>query len=373
MQRFHNSLTSQNESAQPLYILFNQFFLVMKTYPITLLLIILTISSFGQNTAIVSGEIINPKNNEVYLRTTVKGENGRLQALMLDSASLNQNNRFRLQTELDSTSQVTFYDGNEVAQMLLSPGDSIHLTLNTAAFDETIQFYGKGSEKNNAIAALMIFDEMNMIPVRAGLESDPIDSTEIFSQYDQATPAYLDLVKSYQKKLPEFSAYGDQLIEKKEVMGKSLKNLVREKITFRQKMAELIGKEAVDFTGVDLEGNEISLSDFKGKTTVVDFWATWCGPCKAEFPAYKDLEEEYGDEVNFVSVGVYCSEDEWREMALNEGFSHNIFLSKEATSQIADYDVRYIPRYLVLNEDFELIDFEAPRPSSGELESYWLD
>ena len=143
-------------------------------------------------------------------------------------------------------------------------------------------------------------------------------------------------------------------------------------MAFMNNMAKLIGKEAVDFTGVDLEGNEISLSDFKGKITVVDFWATWCGPCKAEFPAYKELEEKYGEEINFVSVGVFCSEDDWREMATDEGFMHNIFLSKEAAQQIAPYEVNSIPRYLVINENFELIDADAPRPSSGELEAYWV-
>ena len=182
----------------------------------------------------------------------------------------------------------------------------------------------------------------------------------------------MKLVKSYQSEIPEFSNYGNQLIAQKERSKGRFKNFVRREMAFKKNMAKLIGKEAVDFTGVDLEGNEISLSDFKGKITVVDFWATWCGPCKAEFPAYKELEEKYGEEINFVSVGAFCSEDDWREMATDEGFMHNIFLSKEAAQQIAPYEVNSIPRYLVINENFELIDADAPRPSSGELEAYWV-
>lgn len=344
----------------------------MKNLAFLFITLILSCLVFGQNTVVVTGKITDPNSDSVYLRGTSPGENGRPVMLELDSAAVDQENRFRLVAELDSTTQVTFYDGLEVAQMLLSPGDSIHLTLNTAAFDETIQFYGKGSEKNNAIAALMIFDEKNMIGVNSGLSSENIDTNVVFSQHEEATEAYVKLVKSYQSEIPEFSNYGNQLIAQKERSKGRFKNFVRREMAFKKNMAKLIGKEAVDFTGVDLEGNEISLSDFKGKTTVVDFWATWCGPCKAEFPAYKDLEKKYGEEINFVSVGAFCSEDDWREMATDEGFMHNIFLSKEAAQQIAPYAVNTIPRYLVINENFELIDADAPRPSSGELEAYWV-
>lgn len=56
---------------------------------------------------------------------------------------------------------------------------------------------------------------------------------------------------------------------------------------------DLINEPAPQFTLVDLEGKNVSLSDFKGKVVIVDFWATWCGPCLASFPGMKEAVEKY--------------------------------------------------------------------------------
>jgi len=131
---------------------------------------------------------------------------------------------------------------------------------------------------------------------------------------------------------------------------------------------ELVGKKLLEITGIDLNGEELALSSFKGKTTVVDFWATWCGPCKAQVPYLKEMEEKYGSEVNFVSIGVFCKEDEWKEMAEEFGFEHNMFVSKENGKYTEQYMVNAIPRYMVIDKDLNVISIDAPRPSSGELE-----
>ena len=62
--------------------------------------------------------------------------------------------------------------------------------------------------------------------------------------------------------------------------------------------SEIISKPAPDFTLEDFDGNKISLMDLKGKTVVVDFWATWCGPCISSFPGMKKAVEKYSDDDN---------------------------------------------------------------------------
>ena len=52
-------------------------------------------------------------------------------------------------------------------------------------------------------------------------------------------------------------------------------------------------KEAPEFTLLDIDGTRTSLSDFKGKVIILDFWATWCPPCKAEIPHFVELYDEY--------------------------------------------------------------------------------
>ena len=52
----------------------------------------------------------------------------------------------------------------------------------------------------------------------------------------------------------------------------------------------------LDFIVQDMNGDDVNLASFKGKVILLNFWATWCGPCKYEIPAFVELQEEYGDE-----------------------------------------------------------------------------
>ncbi|MBP3544577.1 MAG: TlpA family protein disulfide reductase, partial [Lachnospiraceae bacterium] len=67
---------------------------------------------------------------------------------------------------------------------------------------------------------------------------------------------------------------------------------------------------APDFTVIDAEGNEVKLSDMRGKPVVVNFWASWCGPCKMEMPEFEEVYKELGDEVHFMMVNLT---DGWQE------------------------------------------------------------
>jgi thiol-disulfide isomerase/thioredoxin len=63
-----------------------------------------------------------------------------------------------------------------------------------------------------------------------------------------------------------------------------------------------IGSRLPDFSLKDLQGQEISSGDLRGKVVLVDFWATWCQPCKKEMPGYQKLLDRYGPR-GFVVVG----------------------------------------------------------------------
>jgi cytochrome c biogenesis protein CcmG/thiol:disulfide interchange protein DsbE len=54
--------------------------------------------------------------------------------------------------------------------------------------------------------------------------------------------------------------------------------------------------KAPDFSLKDLEGNIVKLSDYEGKVVIIDFWATWCGPCRRGIPDFVELQEEFGEE-----------------------------------------------------------------------------
>ena len=78
---------------------------------------------------------------------------------------------------------------------------------------------------------------------------------------------------------------------------------------------EAQGSEAPDFTVYDLEGNAHKLSDFRGKPVLLNFWASWCGPCQMEMPDFQKFYESHGDKVNFVIVNLTDGQQETVESA----------------------------------------------------------
>jgi len=74
-----------------------------------------------------------------------------------------------------------------------------------------------------------------------------------------------------------------------------------------------IGKAAPDFALKDRDGATVHLSDYKGKVVMLDFWATWCGPCKIEIPWFMEFEQQYKDK-GFAVLGVSMDEGGWDDV-----------------------------------------------------------
>ena len=82
---------------------------------------------------------------------------------------------------------------------------------------------------------------------------------------------------------------------------------------------------APDFTMLDMEGGEVTLASFFGKPIILNFWASWCGPCKSEMPEIQEFYEKYGEDVHFVLVSVDESLDTAREFIEVEGYSFPVY------------------------------------------------
>jgi len=118
-----------------------------------------------------------------------------------------------------------------------------------------------------------------------------------------------------------------------------------------------VGGTAPDFTMETPDGEPISLYGVKGKVKILDFWASWCGPCRAENPNVKRIYEKYHDKgLEILSVSLDTDKDKWIEAIKADGMSwkHASELGKANTARDI-YNVHGIPFMLILDENNRII------------------
>lgn len=129
---------------------------------------------------------------------------------------------------------------------------------------------------------------------------------------------------------------------------------------------------APDFTVIDGEGNEVSLSDFVGKPVIVNFWATWCGPCKVEMPYFDTAWQEYGDEIEFMMVnltdGFQDTVDGVKEFIEDAGYTFPVYYDTEYSGAQA-YGVYSIPMTIMVDAEGALYYGMIGTISEEKLES----
>ena len=142
------------------------------------------------------------------------------------------------------------------------------------------------------------------------------------------------------------------------------KKTIQEKVAGWESI--LPGKAAPAFSLPDVKGEELALADLAGKYVYIDFWATWCGPCKAEFPHYRKLVADYkGRNVVFMSISVDQDKLAWEKMVEEEAFDW--IQLHDGVNMNDDYLVRYIPTFVLVDTEGKIIDPRAPRPSEEAL------
>ncbi|RFS23351.1 AhpC/TSA family protein [Chitinophaga silvatica] len=132
------------------------------------------------------------------------------------------------------------------------------------------------------------------------------------------------------------------------------------------------GKPALSFSGEDVNGKKVSLADFKGKVVVVDVWATWCGPCKAELPYLMKLEEEmHGKDVVFLgsSVDEVKDKQKWLDFVKEKEMKGVQIFTKGYSELTKLYNIQGIPQFMVFDQKGNIVTIDAPRPSTPELKA----
>ena len=151
----------------------------------------------------------------------------------------------------------------------------------------------------------------------------------------------MDLNKFHENLNPALknSEYGNTLLNLKSKLGESMP-----------------GRKAINFSDLDLNGKKISLTDFEGKYILLDFWATWCKPCREKNPELVELFNKYSKN-GFTIIGIaddIGNEEKWKKAILKdrtEQFAHII-----DNSEIGEkYSIPYLPTQILIDKNGNIL------------------
>jgi len=261
------------------------------------------------------------------------------------------------------TGRYVFSDGNEFTIVYLKNGFDLKMKMDAKMFDESIVYTGKGANENNFLAQNSLFEEKTDI---GSLIMSP--EADFYKGLDKKKSD--DLNRLEDKKLdPVFV----------DLQKKSIDANYNEVVQYYKKNYEAnLAKSKLNntisptFDYENHKGGTTKLEDLKGKYVYIDVWATWCGPCRAEIPSLKKVEEMYHNKnIAFVSISVDVDKDheKWKNFVSEKQLGGiQLFADKNWNSDfMISYGINSIPRFILIDPNGKIIKSDAARPSSPQL------
>ncbi len=215
------------------------------------------------------------------------------------------------------------------------------------AYGETMCSLGFSEEEHRAL----ILEQLNSIP--SGTRRKQLAYGGLLSALQRRQHAsYLFFAKAFTEEYAEISPRAVAQLQQQ----------------ISRLSASMPGAQAPDFEGLTPEGDTLRLSDFRGKVVLIDFWASWCGPCRRENPNVVRAYEKYKDK-GFEIIGVSLDRDRKRWLAAIEadglGWHHVSDLRGWQNAIAGLYGVRSIPHAVLLDREGRIV---AVRLRGAQLE-----
>ena len=133
------------------------------------------------------------------------------------------------------------------------------------------------------------------------------------------------------------------------------------------------GKVAPDFEMVDVAGNKCRLSDLRGKYLFIDFWATWCAPCREEIPHMAELQKHFAKDkrIALISISVDANRNVWKKFLEKDQPAWKQYNVDKKTNEFLDKEYRIygIPHFMLLDPESRFINYSFTRPSDPDCAS----
>ena len=243
-----------------------------------------------------------------------------------------------------------------------------------ASREEQRQWYGRfitsvTPDVNQLMREITKNEYLDIIDVRDVIVYN-LDQAE-FMQGVEITPEMREIKEALQVLAKLDSSTDPEVILSMEEKTKSFQHEgivseLREKI--RNVKSLMTGQPAHEIIMTDVDGNEVLLSSFKGKNIYLDCWATWCGPCIQESPAFAVLSEKYKDkDIVFIQLSTDNSRKTWLSYLKQKESVVTQFNSVDNEGLRVNWQVKYIPRFILIDKEFNIVESFAPRPSDPEI------
>lgn len=250
-------------------------------------------------------------------------------------------------------------DGSEFTMIYLENTFDFTLKMDAKRFDESIVYAGKGANENNYLAQKSLTNEEYWAKMSDVKSKEDLDN----------------LIASFKKTMNDRLASNlfssDFLVAAKQLMDSESKEMINayEKTVQKQKLNDSVSP---DFDYFNFNGSKTKLSDLKGKYVYIDVWATWCGPCRAEIPFLKKVEEKFhGKNIAFVSISVDVAKDQekWKTFVKEKNLGGiQLFADKDWNSDfIKAFGINSIPRFILIDPNGTVIAADELRPSDIKL------
>ncbi len=325
--------------------------------------------NFNEKTLVVShvtiDNIFNAKRQEdlkvVY--DTLEVKNG-VAEMRLDPAGAA---RYDIQPPVMTRTEPEFY---------AAPGDNLDVTIKN--FDP-LDYEVAGTElmddltKLSSITGPIQQEYFNLVNGSENVSKEEADA--IMKRYDNAIKKFVadnpkspavpfaildlsgdDFKVIYDKMTPE--AKKSILMPYAELYNRQVEEMLSERSSEEARKAEIASGtiDAPDFTLPDLKGKKVSLSDFRGKWVVLDFWGSWCGWCVKGFPALKEAYKKYGDKI--VVIGIDCNEteEEWRAGVKEHQLPWINLYNGHNKELYTDFNIEGFPTKAIINPEGKIVD-----------------
>ncbi|MGB9834421.1 MAG: TlpA family protein disulfide reductase [bacterium] len=129
--------------------------------------------------------------------------------------------------------------------------------------------------------------------------------------------------------------------------------------------------KAPDFEAITMTGEKLSLSSLRGKVVILNFWATWCPPCRDEIPELNSFYEEYKNRVVFLGIEIMESREEVEQFLQEQRILYPIILDSEQKTSISNlYRISLVPTTYVIDEQGAIITVIMGSTTFESLSSY---